>query len=365
MLRVLHYVSVMDRGGQETFIMNLFRKIDRSQIQFDFLCSEMRPGECDTEIHELGGHIHYVKPVSRKGLLKHLEGILVLGKQLRQMPEPYDVFHIHNHHAFSALLSVLAAKLGGVKTIVVHSHNTSTQYHLQAHAVCKRILAWFNVRRFACSQAAGEWMFTSNNFTVIHNGLDLNEFTFDPWKREEVRKEFNWTDKRIIGHVGRFNAQKNHMFLIEIFAALHEKMQDAHLVLVGKGELEDEVRRRVEEKGLSDFVSFLGVRDDVQRLYQGMDLFLFPSCYEGLGIVLIEAQICGLPCVVSDVIPSESIFVENTVKMSLQSSSELWAEKCMLLLKNVENRNNNVSVLRSAGYDSIDIANNLERIYLM
>ena len=208
-------------------------------------------------------------------------------------------------------------------------------------------------------------MFTSNNFTVIHNGLDLNEFTFDPWKREEVRKEFNWTDKRIIGHVGRFNAQKNHMFLIEIFAALHEKMQDAHLVLVGKGELEDEVRRRVEEKGLSDFVSFLGVRDDVQRLYQGMDLFLFPSCYEGLGIVLIEAQICGLPCVVSDVIPSESIFVENTVKMSLQSSSELWAEKCMLLLKNVENRNNNVSVLRSAGYDSIDIANNLERIYLM
>lgn len=363
MLKVLHYVSVMDRGGQETFIMNLFRKIDRNRIHFDFLCGENRQGDFDEEIYALGGHIHYCKPVKHKGQLKHLIGMLCLVKQLREMDDAYDVFHIHTHHAFSAVLSVIAAKLAGVKTVVVHSHNTSTQYHLTAHAVSRKLLKCFSICRFACSQAAGEWMFGDSTFTVIHNGLDVDTFRFDSQKRAEVRKELGWEGKKIVGHVGRFNGQKNHVFLIEIFAELHARMQDAYLVLIGKGELEEELKKRVEEKGLSNAVIFLGVRSDVQRLYQGMDLLLFPSLFEGLSVVLVEAQASGLSCLISDTISPESVFIENVIQKSLQDPASDWAEICMQFLKSEGERKDTSVALRNAGYDMAELANKLENIY--
>lgn len=362
MLRVLHYVSVMDRGGQETFIMNLFQEIDRSRIQFDFLCGENRPGEFDEEIYSLGGHIFYAKPVTVRNQLKHLQSVLLLSRQLKEMP--YDVFHIHTHHAFSAVLSAAAAKLAGIKTVVVHSHNTSAQYHLRAHELSKKLLARMNIRRFACSQAAGEWMFGDSGFTVIHNGVDVDKFCFDPQEHDAVRKEMGWENKKIIGHIGRFNGQKNHLFLIEIFAELHARFHDAHLVLVGKGELEEEVRKRVEEKGLSDAVSFLGVRSDVQRLYQGMDLLLFPSLFEGLSVVLVEAQASGLPCLISDTITPENVFIENVRQKPLEDPASSWAEECKQLLESAEERKDTREELRNAGYDMKDLANKLQEIYL-
>lgn len=362
MLKVVHSVSKMDRAGQETFIMNLFRKIDREAIQFDFLCSDHSKADYDDEIYALGGHIYYLPPITARGPLKQFQKMGALIRALRE--HPCDVYHIHTHHAMDAFRDAVAAKLAGVKTVAVHSHNTSALFHLGAHRFFRHCLALLPIRRFACSQAAGAWMFTRDNFTVLHNGMDTDAVCYQPQIRADVRKAFGWEDKKVIGHVGRFNAQKNHKFLIEVFSQIHSRQPDTQLVLMGKGELEEEIRSLVASKGLEDAVSFLGVRDDVQKLYQGMDLFLFPSLFEGLGIVLIEAQACDLPCLISDVIPKEAILTDKVSAKALEESAESWAMEAIRLLENTDSRRDNRQVMRRAGYDIGDLAQNLESIYL-
>lgn len=361
MLKVIHSVSVMDRAGQETFIMNLFRKIDRDAIQFDFLCSEKREGDYDAEIRSLGGHIFYTEPATAKGSWKQLQGMRILRRALRE--HPCDVFHVHTHHALDAVEETIAAKLAGVKTVVVHSHSTSALYHRTVHKLCKPMLSLFSIKRFACSEAAGHWMFCGDRFQVIHNGLDLDMGHFEPQTREAVRYEMGWEGKHIVGHVGRFNAAKNHCFLIQVFEKVHAVDAKAHLVLVGQGELETEIRALVEEKHLTDAVSFLGVREDVIRLYQGMDLFLFPSLFEGLGIVLVEAQACDLPCLVSDAIPGEAYVSDNMHPLSLSADVEKWVEEAVRLLNVTGTRTDNREQIRAAGYDIGQLAAKLKDIY--
>lgn len=364
MLRVLHYVSRMDRAGQETFIMNLFRKIDRKNIQFDFLCSEEGIGDYDKEIISLGGHIYHIKRTSIRGKLKHVQRVVLLYRYLKNMDEPYDVFHIHTHHAFDAFCSALAANLAGIKTVVVHSHNTSALYHLKLHEIFKKLLPILKVQRFACSKNAGNWMFTKPEFVVVHNGIDLEQFHFNPQERKIIRQELGWEGKKVIGHVGRFNEQKNHKFLIEIFSWLYREIPDAHLVLVGKGELESEIHSLVRQYGLENAVSFLGIRSDVQKLYQGMDLFLLPSQFEGLGIVLVEAQACDLPCLISDTVPDEAKITDKVVSLSLNEDSEVWVMAAKKMLVDFKVRGDTSLMIREAGYDISDLATNLEKIYL-
>lgn len=363
MLRVLHYVSVMDRGGQETFIMNLFRKLNRSQIHFDFLCSESRKGDYDEEIFSLGGTIYYREPLTINGFLKQIQSFYLTYRKLKELKENYDVFHIHTHHAMDAFNSALAAKLAGIKIVVVHSHNTSALYHLKAHALFKKMLNLLNIRRFACSAAAGAWMF-GKDFLVLKNGLDLDRFRFDMKKRDAVRLKMGWTDKKIIGHVGRFNEQKNHDFLIDIFEVIYRKDSSSHLVLVGRGELEELIREKVARKGLSEHVTFLGVREDVSDLYQGMDLFLFPSLFEGLPVVLVETQSSDLPCLMSDAISTETILSDSIRMESLSSNADIWASKALDILSEGISRGNADDYIRAGGYDIADLANRLKDIYL-
>lgn len=361
MLKVIHSVSVMDRAGQETFIMNLFRKIDRDAIQFDFLCSEMREGDYDAEIRSLGGHIFYTEAVTAKGPWKQIQGMRNLRRALRE--HPCDVFHIHTHHALDAVEETIAAKLAGVKTVVVHSHNTSALYHRTVHKLCKPMLSLLPIKRFACSEAAGRWMFCGDRFRVIHNGLDLDVCHFEPQTRESVRAAMGWEGKHIVGHVGRFNEVKNHRFLIQIFDNIHAMDAKAHLVLVGQGELEAEIRALVEEKRLTDAVSFLGVREDVIKLYQGMDMLLFPSLFEGLSVVLTEAQACDLPCLASDTNSKESILTGRLMMCSLASTPECWAEKASEILSSPCERTDNREQIRAAGYDISQLAAELKDIY--
>lgn len=361
MLRVIHSVAVMNRAGQETLLMNLFRKIDRQQIQFDFLCSENRPGDYDEEIAALGGHIIHLPPVTAGGVRKHWQFMRLARQTLKA--HPCDVFHIHTHHAFDAVKEVLAAKAAGVKTVVVHCHSTSAQFHITAHKICRLILSLLPVKRFACSQAAGHWMFCGDNFRVIPNGLDLDVCHYDAAVREEVRRQMGWDGKRIVGHVGRFNEQKNHRFLIDVFEKLHDKHSDTQLVLVGQGEMEEKIRALVAQKGLTAAVSFLGVRDDVIRLYQGMDLFLFPSQFEGLGIVLIEAQACGLPVLTSDAIPPEAFVTDMMQAMPLSESAQMWADKAEQMLSDAAPRGDTHDSIAEAGYDIRRLAADLKKVY--
>lgn len=361
MIKVLHSVAIMDRAGQETFLMNLFRKIDTKEFQFDFLCTEPDEGAYDKEIYALGGHVYHTDPLTIKGPLKQLQSVKILRKALKA--HPCDVFHIHTDHAMDAFLKAFTAKCSGIKTVVVHSHNTSALYHQKAHAVFKRLLCLLPIKRFACSEAAGRWMFCGNNFQVIHNGLNLDICHFDSEQRRQVRSQMGWEGKKIVGHVGRFNEQKNHRFLIDIFEKLHQIEPTTHLVLVGKGELEDEIRQRVATKGLSEAVSFLGVRTDVLRLYQGMDMLLFPSLFEGLSVVLTEAQACDLPCLASDTNSRETILSDRLTVWPLESSAENWAEEAQRILAFSSSRGDNRMQIQAAGYDIAQLAENLKSRY--
>lgn len=362
MLNVLHYVSKMNRAGQETFIMNVFRKIDRERIRFDFLCSQNEVGDYDEEIESLGGRIFYVPPITMKGPLKQLQKFLLLIQTLRK--HKCDVFHIHTHHAMDAFEDALAAKICGIKTVVVHSHNTNTLYHIGAHKVFKNLLKILRIRRFACSNMAGNWMFGESDYTVVHNALDLETSYFRQEYREIIRRKMGWENKKIIGHVGRFNAQKNHHFLIEIFNIVHQIDDKTHLVLIGTGELEEKIKHLVDDKGLTEVVSFLGVRDDVKSLYQGMDLMVFPSLFEGLSVVLIEAQACDLPCLVSDINSKETVLTNRLLMKSLEDSAEEWAETAISLLNTSEIRCDNRDIMRQGGYDILELAGALETMYL-
>ena len=357
---VLHYVGKMDRAGQETFIMNLFRKIDREKIKFKFLCTDSTKGDFDDEIYSLGGEIFYTVPQNNRGALAMLIAANNLRKTLKKLKP--DVFHIHTHHALNAFLDACAALLAGIKTVAVHSHNTSALFHLGAHRFCKKLLPLLKIRRFACGSDAGRWMFGKSKFQILHNGLDTDVFHFSAEKRNSIRAKMCWNNKIIIGHVGRFNAQKNHRFLIDIFSEIKKAEPDAHLVLIGKGELEEEIRNKVSAYNLSDSVSFFGTRTDIPELYQGMDLFLFPSLFEGLPVVLVEAQATDLPCLISDTITDEAVWNSNTSSYSLSAKAVDWAEKAISLTKNT--RGDTRKIVRAAGYDIADLAARLDSIYL-
>lgn len=362
MLTVMHFVSKMDRAGQETFIMNLFRKIDKSKYHFQFLCTEDEKGDYDDEIFELGGQIFYVDPLTIPGPLKQIQHFVNVRKEISA--HPCDVFHIHSQHALVAFIDACAALSCKVKTVVVHSHNTSTLYHLGAHRFLKKLLALLPIKRFACSKAAGEWMFTCNNYRVINNGLNLDELYFREEIRESVRSNMGWDGKKIVAHVGRFNEQKNHEFLIDVFKRMHEHDALVHLVLIGKGELENRIQEKVHSLGLDGAVSFLGVRNDVQTLYQGMDLFLFPSLFEGLPVSLMEAQACDLPALISSSITEEAVVCKRTKQLSLEMDANIWAEIALQMLENAEKRTDNRPEIRLAGYDIAELANQLEDVYL-
>ena len=362
MLNVLHYVTKMDRAGQETFIMNLFRKIDGSQIQFDFLCSDRSRGDFDDEIHALGGNIFYLPPVTMSGPLKQVQKFFSMVKTLKT--HPCDIFHIHTYHAMDAFRDALAAKLCGIRTVIVHSHNTNTPHHLRAHQLFKKMLRLLPIQRLACSQAAGHWMFGNAHFRMIPNALELDTLYYRETLRDAVRAELDWQDQKIIGHVGRFQQQKNHHFLIEIFAAIHQQDPTTKLVLVGKGELQEQILQLVQEKGLQNAVCFMGTRADVARLYQGMDLLLFPSLFEGLSVVLLEAQACDLPCLISDTNSAEVVLTDRITMESLQTPADVWAQTALQLLSDTRCRQDNRHLIRSSGYDMEQLAHSMKDLYL-
>ena len=361
MERVLQVVTYMGRGGIETMLMNYYRHMDRSKIQFDFLCADSGKGDFDDEIYELGGRIYYLPPVTMRGPLKQAQKFFSLIRALRK--HPCDVFHIHTYHAMDAFRDALAAKISGVRTVVVHSHNSSALHHLGAHRLFRKLLSLLPIRRFACSQSAGEWMHARGNFQVICNGMDVDDIYYREEIRNVVRREFGWEGKKIIGHVGRFSEQKNHRFLIDVFFEIHRRDSQTHLVLLGKGDLQDEIHEKVARLGLTEAVSFTGVRDDVRRLYQGMDMLLFPSLFEGLSVVLIEAQACDLPCLISDTNSPEVKLTDRIVMKSLSEAPERWATDALCMLQEAGPRQDNRSVIRQAGYDIGALADVLEGMY--
>ena len=317
----------MNGGGVEAVVMNYYRHIDKSKVQLDFLIdsdSTLVPRE---EIESLGGRVFEIPPYQH---------VIEYQRELQRIFKQEGWKIVHSHINALSVFPLRAAAKAGVPVRIAHSHSTSGkgEYAKNAlKAVLKTQSNRYPTHRFACSRFAGEWLFGKDaNFEVVYNAIDLNSFRFNVEAREQARADLGLVGGQfVIGHVGRFMAQKNHPFLIDVFAEVAKRRDDVVLLLVGTGETEASVKSLVDERGLTDRVMFLGQRSDVNRLYQAFDAFVLPSLYEGLGLVGVEAQVSGLPCLLSDAITRE-VDVTGECKFLPIDSPAVWADEIDSLL---------------------------------
>ena len=311
-------------NGVESVIMNYYRHLDHSRVQFDFICDEDSTRIPYDEIKKLGGRVFLVPKY--QNLPKYLKALEKLFKE-----NQYHIVHA-NINTLS-VFPLYAAKKAGVPIRISHSHSTSNPKEWKRNLI-KNILRPFSKRYatdyFACSELAGRYLFGNKAFDhgevkIIHNAIDIDKFKFDEVARKKLRKEFGIKDSTVvIGHVGRFVQQKNHAFLVDVFKEYHKKNPDSKLLLVGSGPLEDEIKKKVEKLDLKDSVLFLGQRDDINKLYSVMDIFCLPSLYEGLPVVGVEAQAAGLPCVFSNKITKNIVLCDNTQMLSIKNNRNQW-----------------------------------------
>jgi len=357
MIRVLHVVSAMNRGGLETFIINVYRQIDRNKIQFDFLVHA--EGAYDEEIKNLGGRIYSV-PSRRKGLFKYRRALNLFFRNHLE----YEIVHVHLS-SLSDIEPLKAAKKNHIRTRIVHAHSTRQNgciVHALLHLWHRFFINRFATDFFACSDLAGVWLYGKNGkFTLINNGIELERFEFDAGVRKKYREELGVEDKVVIGHVGRFAYPKNHDFLLDIFKSFMKREPDSMLLLIGDGELREKTYQKCQRLGLCENVIFAGTRPDVNGLLQAMDCFVFPSHYEGLPLSLVEAQVAGLLCFASNRITQQVNVSEQLHSLSLDMPADDWAA---LIFENIRlyKRDNK----RSYRFDTFDIrkiAKNLTDFY--
>lgn len=358
MIRILQIVTHMNCGGLETMLMNYYRKIDRMQVQFDFLTHREYDGDYGKEIKTLGGkiyHMPFLNPFSPNYKVA-LRNFFV------EHPE-YQIIHVHQDCLSSVILEI--AKQCGIGVRIAHSHCTSQdknwKYPIKLYY--QKLIPKYATNLIACGEDAGQWMFRGADFQVLNNAIDARKYCFDLSTRIKMRMDMEIkNDELLVGHVGRFSPQKNHDFLIEIFNILQKKVP-AKIVMVGEGELQEKIKERVKMLNLDDRVIFTGLRNDVAELLQAMDIFVFPSHYEGLPVTIIEAQAAGLPCLISDKISSECIITDLVHQISLNAGAELWAQKVIALAKNVS-RKNTYELIKNKGFDIEENAKQLQNFYL-
>lgn len=325
MIRVLQVVNDMHRAGLETMLMNYYRNIDRTKIQFDFLTHRSHRSDYDDEIESLGGKVYYAPRLYPQNYIKYFKW---MKRFFNEHPE-YQI--IHSHIDSMSYLPLLAAKKSGVPIRIAHSHNTAIDKdfkYLLKQYFRFRITSVANTY-LACGYEAGKYLFGDKEFKVIPNAVDAQSFYYDKSIRVKKRKELGFTDEFIIGHIGRISYQKNHKFLIEIFNEIQKLNFKARLLLVGVGEKEDEVRKQIESFNLEKKIEFLGNRSDVNELYQAIDVFVLPSFFEGIPVVGVEAQFADLPCVFSDKTPKEVQFNNKCKFISLEDSAKSWAKEVL------------------------------------
>lgn len=325
MIRVLQCVNNMHRAGLETMLMNYYRNIDRSQIQFDFLMHRSERSDYDDEIEQMGGRIFRAPRLYPQNYPAYFA---YMKRFFAEHPE-YQI--VHSHIDAMSYLPLLAAKRAGVPIRIAHSHNTSIdrdmKYPLKQYF--RFMLRGVASHYCACGTEAGRFLFGNREFSVIPNAIDADLYRFNEQMRYEKRRELGVENEFVVGHVGRFAYAKNHMFLVDIFHEIKKKQPRAVLMLVGTGEKESVVRKYVEKLALGDAVRFLGVRSDVHELYQAMDVFVMPSLFEGVPVVGIEAQFSGLPCVFSDKVPEEVAFADGCYVVGLNRSAREWATRAL------------------------------------
>lgn len=357
MIRILHVVTHMNRGGLESMIMNYYRNINRELIQFDFLTHRDYKGDYGNEIESLGGNIYHL-PILNPFSTKYRQA---LSNFLKEHSE-YNVIHVHQDCLSSIVLK--EAERQGIKTRIAHSHSSSQDRNFKylIKLFYKRFIPRYATHLLACGDSAGRWMFGGSKFEILNNAIDAKVYVYDSVRRVEMRKQLNVSDETVlVGHVGRFCYPKNHEFLIDIFKAIFEQV-DSKLLLVGDGELRPKIEEKIKALGLESKVILTGLRGDVEDLLQAMDVFVFPSIYEGLPVTIIEAQAAGLPCLISDKVPIECKKTSLVQQISLDSNAEFWADAIISTTKN--KRLDTYEEIKASGFDIVENARRLQEFYI-
>jgi len=362
-IRILHVIGKMDRAGAETMIMNLYRTINRSKIQFDFMVHSSEKGDYDDEILALGGKIYHVPYFNVANYFDYTKK----WKEFFKSHSEHKI--VHGHIGSSAAIYLKIAKKFGKYTIA-HSHALNStifseriKYGIVSYPT-RHIADYF----LACSLLAGQDRFgekvvKGNRFSVLKNAIQSDNFSYSDEVKEKKLQELGLKDKFVIGHIGRLALAKNHTFLLDVFKEVAYKKNNAVLVLVGIGPLEDKIKQKVKDLKIEDKVIFLGLRKDIPELLQAMDIFVFPSLYEGLGVVVVEAQATGINCIISDTVPDEvDIHADLLQSLPLAKPASYWAKK--ILETRINNRYSRQSEVIESGYDIKATVNWLQDFYL-
>lgn len=355
MIRILQCVNNMHRAGLETVLMNYYRHIDRDKIQFDFLMHRAERSDYDDEIESLGGRIYRAPRLYPQNYPAYF---IYMSRFFREHPE-YRI--VHSHIDAMSYLPLLAAKRAGVPVRIAHSHSAGIDrdFKYPLKLVFRSLLPSVCNYRVACGRKAGDFLFGAGEYAVVPNAINAETFVYSEALRVEKRRELGVEDAFVIGHVGRFSAVKNHEFLLKTFASISDILPEARLILAGSGETEQKTKTQADKLGLISRIHFLGSRDDVQELYQAMDVFVMPSFFEGVPGGAIEAQFAGLPCLLSDRISEEVAFTDSCRFLPLERGADAWAQEIIA----VAGANRDRKAVECPCYDIRKAACSLEEYY--
>lgn len=359
-IRVLQVIRQMNVGGAETFLMNTYRNIDREKVQFDFLVNDT--GFFDEEIKSLGGKIYYMDYITQIGQMEYKKKLKTFFKEHSE----YTIVHSHIDQVSGIILK--AAKEANIPNRISHSHNTRNTNSLLGKMYKKYLQSKINKNAtvlMACGEEAAKWLFKekANEAIIVPNGIDLKRYKYDENIRKKIREELHIDENTIVcGHIGRFSKQKNHKFLIEIFKEYQNINSNSRLILVGDGQLRKQIEKQIKKQKLQESVMLLGKREDSENLYQVFDLLLFPSLFEGMSLVTLEAQAEGLPILCSDTIDRKTDITKTIEFMSLKKSANHWAKKIENMDKSRNIKNN--EILSLTDYNISILAKKMEDKYI-
>lgn len=363
-IRILHEDVIMDPGGIETQLMRIYRNMDRSKVQFDFLVHRSQKGAYDDEIRSLGGKIYYAEPFNPFRYSSYMGS-------MRQFLKAHPEYKIMIAHTELALGPLVCAKKAGIPMRICYSHNGRFAFSLKRcfmdfeRLFLKRYCTdMFAVSRLAARYTFGDQAVDSGRVRIIQNGIEMDDFRFNREIRDRIRREYGLEDNLVVGQVGRFMTQKNQGFLLNVFAQMYRCRPDARLLLIGEGELEDKLREQAKNLGISQAVTFLGRRKDVNDWMKAMDVLLLPSLWEGFPNVAIEAQASALPVYMSENITEEAAFSPYCQRLPLEAGAAYWARTILSDLENPLPRGDMSQTMLEKGCDVKATAKWYEGFYL-
>lgn len=361
-IRIAHIVGKMNSGGVESFIMNYYRNIDKKKIQFDFIVDMDSNVPQYDEIIKLGGNIIKISPY--ENLFKYI-------KDLKRVFKDNNYIIVHSHLNALSVIPLSVAFFSRIPIRIAHSHSTTNKKEWKKNLL-KNLLKPFSkvfaTDYYACTNHSAEWLFgkkflEDKKVTIINNAIDVNKFKYDFNKRIRVRNELSINDCYVLGNVGRFVQQKNHEYLIDLFEKLYKQDDRYRLMLIGEGPLEVEIKNKLKKKQIDRGVLFIGTTDKVEEYMCAMDLFVFPSLYEGLGMVVVEAQACGLPCIVSKNVPEDVNITRNVEFLELKDIED-WTETINIYRNKNIDRSVDINDFVKKHYSINENSNTLECNYI-